>query len=228
MDRACHDHLQRILAIAESGAAVEDEHLGACPACRAALARRMRQIEAVRGLARVAAPAALDGHVVAATHAGQRQERAIRALRSLGRLRAPAGLAQRMNALPAPAVLDRLVSEELADLSKATSRRFLARLAPLRAPDELRRRVLAWRDAPRIPRAALGIFAAALLLAIGALVFVQRDRQGTGARGPEGPRTVLVLQRVDSIRDLDPVAGQLLAGVSGGFVDAQRLHREGL
>lgn len=59
--------------------------------------RRLAALEAaLRDLPRVPAPRELDGLVVAAMHAGQRQERALEALAALGSPRVPGDLEQRV------------------------------------------------------------------------------------------------------------------------------------
>ncbi len=200
-----------------------DAHVVGCAACRRELARAELRAQLVRSLERRPAPAALDGVVVAALQAGARQARAARAVHDLPILAAPEDLARRIPGLVAPAVLDRLVGEDLADPSKALARRYAGRLERLRAPADLEERL--GRNARRA-RPALGtgiLVLAGVLLVASALVFtvVGRQDKTTRSSGPE-----LVVERVESIRDLDPAAGQLLSGLMGGFVDAQRLARE--
>jgi len=137
------------------------EHARECSACAQWL-RRFEQREGVlRSLPRQLAPESLGGRVVAAIQAGERQARAVRALQGLGRLEQPAQLEQRvqdevageaaekanepLQALAgrqlAPAVLDRLVAEELSDPSKARVARFAGSVPRLKAPAELEQRV---------------------------------------------------------------------------------------
>jgi hypothetical protein len=191
-------------------------HLAACADCRADLARTVRQVAALRALEHVRAPFELDGLSVAATQAGARQERAALALRALGRTSAPADLELRLTGRAAPAVLDRLVEEELADIERARVRRWLGRLPRLGAPAELRQRVASGQRRAR-PLVPLGAALVTLALVGGALALVEILRPP--AVGPErGPR--LVVERVRSPADLDPMARSLLGGLTGGLSDA--------
>jgi len=125
-------------------------------------ARELRAVESLSRLHAMAAPANLDGTVVAALHAGSRQERSLRHLSALDRLETPPALdaatdsdgvsksapghqvANRSRVLagpPSPAVLERLVSEDLVDLPRALTRRFTSKLLRLSAPAELDARV---------------------------------------------------------------------------------------
>ncbi len=204
-----------------------DAHLARCSACRRELARAERRVAIVRELPRASAPSALDGAVVAALQAGARQERVIRALAALMPFPAPEDLERRIALPRAPAVLDRLVEEDMADPAKALVSRFVRRLERLRAPDELAERL---RSIPaRSPGRLLTpvLVAAGLVLVVGSLVLTQVLR---GGREPSAPTNgiVFVVERVDSVRDLDPVAGGIVAGFTSGWSDAQRLSREKL
>lgn len=201
-----------------------DAHVAACAACRRELARGEMRAKLVRSLDRVAAPSALDGIVVAALQAGARQARAVRAVEAMPALEAPDELARRIPGLVAPAVLDRLVGEDLADPSKALARRYAGRLERLRAPADLEERL--GRDAHR-PRRIVGagiLAAAGVLLVAAVLIFTYVERHETTTTRPSGPE--LVVERVDSVRDLDPEAGRLLSTLTGGFLDAQRFAQE--
>src|SRR5687768_14445839 len=115
-------------------------HASDCAPCARWIRGLAAREKALRSLPRASAPAELDGRVVAAIHAGERQERAIRAMRGLGRIeveheldRALAEAAEHAAADPlarwtgrlqAPAVLERLVAGELADPARARAERF--------------------------------------------------------------------------------------------------------
>ncbi|MCA8981363.1 MAG: hypothetical protein H6831_12265 [Planctomycetes bacterium] len=188
MDPTCRSTRDHLAFEADRVAAREGEvhvHLSRCADCAAWLRRHERQVDALRGLSRQAAPAelqgrvaaalrpdarelraleslsrlrpmsapaSLDGNVVAALHAGSRQERSLRHLSALDRLDPPASLDRRAEELAedssrvlagpqSPAVLERLVSEDLADLPRALTRRFTSKLTRLSAPSELEQRV---------------------------------------------------------------------------------------
>ncbi|MCY2961761.1 MAG: hypothetical protein NTY35_16495 [Planctomycetota bacterium] len=213
---------------ASGSARALDAHVAHCAACRRELARAERRTALVRSLTRVASPHALDGAVVASLQAGERQERAARAVASLTPMAAPDDLVRRLALPRAPAVLDRLVGEELADPAKAVASRYTRRLERLRAPDDLADRL--GRTTPRPVSRTLSIALAAggLVLTVGALLLAH-VLQGTprdAAVAPSGP--ILVVEHVESVHSLDPMAGQLLSGFLGGFVDADRLAREKL
>ena len=156
----------------------------------ASLEDGVREDRATAALARLLplkAPSALDGAVVASLQAGSRQERALRHLGALERHEAPASLDVRAadaltpangDLLPSsssPAVLERLVREDLADLPRALSRRFLDKLTRKPAPAELAGRVRSELAAPRgrLLRPVFGsrsrIAAAGFLIVLGAL-----------------------------------------------------------
>jgi hypothetical protein len=223
----CPERRDAIVARAEGAADADlDLHVAACARCRAALERRQRAVTALQRLPRAAAPFELDGLAVASLQAGHRQDRAVEAVRALARERAPADLERRLVQPQAPAVLHRLVAEELADPAKANVRRWTGRLERLQAPADLRRRLEARRGERRARRSTVLLGTLGVLIAVGALLLVEtRLRRGAPAAG-RGP--TLVGERIESLDRLDPFARQLLSGVAGGLPDAQRIAREGL
>ncbi len=219
-----------------------DAHLSRCAACRRDLARAEVRIAFLRDLARVEAPAEMDGAIVAALQAGARQSRAIRALTALTPFSAPDALARRIAVSRTPAVLDRLVGEDLVDPAKALASRYAGRLERLRAPADLEHRLGSAGPRPATRVLTTVLLAAGLVLVLGSLVLTQvlrprhmgtetagtdsaQARSGTQAadRGP-----LLIVEHVDSVRSLDPVAADVLSGFTGGWVDAQRIAREKL
>lgn len=152
-----------------------------------------------------------------------------RALSELPRHAAPAELEQRLAAdlegsplarrtvgrlepMPAPSVLDRLVDEELRDPA-AVTRRMAGGLPRRPGPAVLASGVEhALSDAPRERPAALrlrwsgGVAAAALLVLAGTWLAGDRAASDT-------PRLMLV--EVQSLESLDPLAADLLAGMTG-------------
>ena len=222
----CEGFRAALLASAESATLdpAFAAHASGCPACRHEFERARRRVAFLRGLPAVPAPRDLDGLVVAALQAGARQDRAIRALRSLPSVPAPTGLFERVHGPRAPAVLDRLVGEDLADPHKALARRYAGGLRRLRAPDDLARRVDGHAPRRRPATFAAAVLAvAALVLVVGVLFLARPD---VPSATPDA-RPVLVVQRVDSLRGLDPLAGQIVSGLTGGVLDAERLTREG-
>ena len=206
------------------------EHARECSACAQWL-RRFEQREGVlRSLPRQLAPESLGGRVVAAIQAGERQARAVRALQGLGRLEQPAQLEQRvqdevageaaekanepLQALAgrqlAPAVLDRLVAEELSDPSKARVARFAGSVPRLKAPAELEQRVaeeLA-RPARRNSVSALWIAAAAaLVLATLAPIWILGESRVRPFR----------VEYTDSFASMSPMSRGLLESASSGM-----------
>ncbi|MBL8863075.1 MAG: hypothetical protein JNK02_13855 [Planctomycetes bacterium] len=226
-DPACESLRPALIQRAEVGAPdpAVDAHAAGCGTCRRELERAVRRVGLARSLARVVAPRQLDGLVVAALQAGARQERAVRAVLDLPDVAAPRELAERVEGPRAPRVLERLVSEDLADPSKAVVRRYASRLERLRAPADLADRLRTPRQHRRVVPALLAslLVGAGVLLLVGVLVLTaERDRAPTAAPGP-----VLVVERAASIHDLDPAASLLASGLTGGLVDADRLSREG-
>jgi len=216
------------------------EHLEACPSCAAEASRAVRLVGSLASMARVSAPRELDGLVVATMHEGYRQDRAVAALRSLGRLSTPGeltGRTLRSRRSPrepwlgepmsdgiasdprAPAVLERLVDENLRRGSADSGRRFASRLERLRAPRLLRGRIEA------TARSLLGgdravrhgvVAAAALLVLLGGSIWF-------GLRGG-GDRSASIadfrIRRESSLDAMDPMARSMLGGLTGGLLDA--------
>jgi hypothetical protein len=209
-------------------------HLETCAEC-AAFAQRVARFSALLGsLPRRNSPPELDGAVVAALEAGHRQERAIAAVRGLARLPMPAEIpAEPSVDLPtdpwgrvlegqrpgarAPAVLDRLVDEDLRGASAALARRFTSRLERHRAPSVLRERLQRSALSLFRPRASrrnlLAAAALVLLLAGGGLWLRQRSARDVDQDlGFE----IRYETRLDA---MDPIARSLVGGLSGGIVD---------
>jgi hypothetical protein len=226
----CADFRVAILARAE-GDVVDlalDAHLEGCEGCRRELARTERRVESLRAVGGPGAPLELDGLVVAAMQAGARQQRATRAVQSLSRAHTPEDLALRLAGPKAPHVLERLVREDLVDPAKAVASRYAGSLARLRAPRDLDRRLSELRPGTIQRHAPIAMVAAGVMLALGALVVagILNGRRVPMAPVPTaGP--VLIVERVDSVRELDPVVGDMLAGVTAGWSDAHRIAGRG-
>jgi hypothetical protein len=201
------------------------QHLRDCEVCAAFAERSELEISALRILERHVAPLELDGLVVAACHGGHRQERAIAHLRTLSRRKVPAELEAKVleeelgrmlrEASGAPKVLDRLVDEDLRDPPKALARRFSGKLERLRAPGVLRVRVE--RTAGKrfsLARRRLRVLAAACLVVVLLLSI------GGGIYWLEKPRYSFEVVHESSLEGLDPLAGSLLGGLTGGMTDA--------
>ncbi len=239
MDPICSIYREELLATALASAPAGG-HRDACPACAAWARGVSRQSKALRELPRQLAPFELDGLVVAALGAGQRQARATRAVSELLRVQSPAELAEAVDSeldapgaalapeageerarLHAPAVLDRLVEEELADPVKARVSRYLGSLRRRRAPSGLVPRLAhaleQVEDARSRParRALWGglALASGVLLAWFGSVWLDR-----GSGGPE-PRAGydFAIERVSSSAGLSPMALGHLDGLSGGL-----------
>lgn len=200
-------------------------HLASCAACAAFAASIDRHALALRGLPRHEASEELDGLVVAAFHAGHRQERAIDAVRALTREPTPSALDQRLwerGPRSAPAVLDRLVAEDLADPEKALSRRYAGRLQRLSAPEELRRRIT-MANARRPAR-----FAAWSTVAFGVLIAgLATAIQLAGSRAVGDGLVDVTVERVATTEELSPLSARMFAGFAGpGVVVDRALRRE--
>ncbi len=226
----CADFRAALIARAE-GDVVDlalDVHLAQCAACRRELMRTEQRVELLRGVSGPGAPVELDGLVVAAMQAGERQQRVTRAVQSLSRAHTPEDLARRLAGPKAPRVLERLVSEDLADPAKALASRYARSLGRLRAPQDLDQRLRDLRPGPLQRHAPVALVAAGVMLALGALIvagILHGPRNPALPTTPAGP--VLIVERVDSVRDLDPLVGQMLSGVTGGLADAQRIVGKG-
>jgi hypothetical protein len=202
------------------------EHLAGCESCRQAFARMCRIRGALEGLVHERAPAALDGLVVAATQAGQRQERALAHLRTALRHEAPARLDTRVGVagsailgevgrVTAPAVLERLVEEELRDPQHALTRRYVSRLQRLGPPASLRERVHQILGSPRRSAGRNALLAGAALAVLCAALW------GWWSIGRASLRPRFQVVYVDDIKQLDPLAREMLSGATGGWSELQ-------
>lgn len=234
MSLRCQDCQDQLLAnaldVTVAPAAVE-AHMRECDLCARYAQSVALQRRAFGEIARMRAPEALDGRVVAACHAGHRQERAVALVANLVRWNVPAELDRKVldaqdgqSLVPlttAPDVLDRLVSEDLRDPSKAIARRFTGRLARLKAPAELGGRVAralsagGIRSGPR-SRWLLPTAAVALFLALGASALLMRH--------PSTPHYSFEVRR-GAQAATDPLIRSLLNGVTGGALDASQSIR---
>lgn len=210
---------------AGAGAPELSAHLERCAECAAFAHRTTSIVALVSTLPRRAVPAELAGLVVAATQAGHRQERAIRALSALSRLPAPSDLEsitlgggrtdERPIVAKAPAVLDRLVDEDLRDPAAAISRRFAGRLDRRAAPNALRERLAgaSWASTSRGYRLLVPVAAGVALLVLSS-VWIFRDR--TQVPAADDDFQVVYETNLDS---MDPMARGMLYGLSGGVID---------
>ncbi len=215
------------------------EHLGSCASCAAAAIRAERLVGTLAAMVRAPAPRELDGLVVATMHEGHRQDRAVAALRSLGRLSTPGELTGRTlrsrrslrepwleepssdeaaAGSGAPAVLERLVDENLRRGSADAGRRFASRLDRLRAPRVLRGRLEASARRLLGPDRALRRVipvAAALLFLLGGTLWLGLRNGGGAASVAE-----FKIRHETSLDAMDPMARSLLGSLSGGLLDA--------
>lgn len=218
-----HCHTARE-ALAGNDLPAFDAHARACGECAAFVLRLARNRGALTELARLAAPAELDGRVVAALEAGHRAQRAVEAVQGLARVVVPEHLdrAVARDAAPlaseklvAPDVLRRLVEEELSDPSKARARRFVGSLERLEAPAGLAARVAETLRRPERKRSfrsrLLAGGATAALLVCAAFVWAALSRDAQPAR-----RGHIEWVRAESTGELSPLAASFLAGFTGG------------
>ena len=228
---ACPDRRDLLVAVA-AGEARRDlalqAHLIACVGCSAFLSGVERQMRALSSLQRPTAPRELEGLVVAATQAGQRQDRAIAALRSLTPVAMPRAVDREIWPVGAglPLHLDTLAEH---DTARSIARRFAGRIERLQAPRTLDARVTSIFSATRlrrdrfVRRFALSA-AAALLIAFtvaGTLFII--DRPAVVAAGPK-----FVIQRVSSTSEFSSMAQATFSALAGGLSDADRIAQEKL
>ena len=194
-----------------SGEQVSD-HLGECEPCRAWCLRQSRLTQAVAGLPRLHAPAELE-------------ERVFDGLETRSSARLLRDFARTSPVRPAPAVLDRLVAEELSDPAGQRARRFLGDLDRVSVPDALEERlpelhIQSVREVPRsraVHRASWAGFAAAAIVLV--WVSVSTESGGSSTDVAVGTRVRsdygFTVRRVHSISELDPLAAGLVHGLSG-------------
>jgi hypothetical protein len=230
MSSTCRELRDRLIAHAGDAAAFDSDlarHVDQCASCSAIARRVAQQATALRALERNTAPLALDGRVVAACHGGHRQERTLAAVRALTRWHVPAELDAKVldeeygrilrETSTAPAVLDRLVDEDLRDPPRARARRFAGRLERLRAPRALRLRVEQTADARRVAVrrrvrvAAAATLVLALFVSVSAAIYWLRK-----------PKYDFEVVHETSIEGLDPMPRAMLASLTGGMLDAHR------
>lgn len=244
LQSACRTFRESLLdrAVEASLALEVAGHAAECSACALFAQRFERCSTALSSLTRKRAPHELEGRVVAALEAGSRQQRAIEALVTLGRLKPPAELDgavisatggehayQLRGRHAAPAVLERLVSEELSDPPKARSRRFVGSLRRFVAPRVLEQRVARDLVTPRLSdkrplRVAAWIGLAAVgLIALSTPLIIERALVST-------PSYPFHVKRVDSLGSgnavlgaLGPDAHTLLDSLGGGILGANRI-----
>ena len=225
MTPTCQDVRDRLLESRGSVSTADAgllEHLDVCAEC-AGFARRVGRISSsFSSLARIAPPRELDGLIVGALQAGRRQERAVTALRGLARLPVPPELVGRALEGPtrvarAPAVLERLVDEDLRNSTGALTRRFAGRLERRRAPQALRERLQQSALSVLRPSAArrnLVAAAALAILLVGAGLWLRRRSAAT-----EISELGFDIRYESGLDGMDPMARSLLGGLSGGIID---------
>jgi hypothetical protein len=191
-------------------------HAADCGECRAWMRARERQVEALRSLARLAAPPELETRIHGGSSSESPRPSAAEpsAQRELEEAAARPGVAavQGLHRLNAPTVLLRLVSEELVDPERARLRRFAGDLERARAPHELEHRLAAELEPRRTRR--LTWVPLATLAAAGLLVWLGPFR---GAVGPGSTRDLEIVRVDAGDPRLSPLARDLASAWSGGF-----------
>lgn len=203
-----------------------EHHSSECAECGRWLERHRQLVGVLGAVGRYPAPAELDSAVIDELIVGT--ARLVEGILELPRLAAPQELEGRiereiaersdlgrtldgLHRHKAPSVLDRLVDEELRDPA-AVTRRMAGSLPRQRGPRDLGERVaqsvasVQRRSFRRIPL-VVGSMAAAVVIA-----FSVPKVMGAESK-PEGQRFQMV--SVDSLRGLDPLAQDLLSGLTG-------------
>lgn len=247
MTNPCQAFRDALLSAGLAGGAPA-EHTLACAACSAWTRNATRLGRDLSSLARLRAPAELEGRVVASLQAGFRQGRAAASVADLGRVSSPPELDQAVDAelegstapearedLPArlrvPGVLDRLVAEELADPTRTRARRYLGTLRRKRAPEELRLLVagaLQSSGSSFVVKERRGTHRLTLRFALGLSAAVALVGLGSLLSNPA--TTVAaerasepIVERITDPLELSPFAAALLDGASGGILSARQL-----
>jgi hypothetical protein len=175
------------------------EELGARVAAELAGERTRRVERVLSSLARLGAPAELDGRVSALLRATSSAEE---------RGRESAEVLRSMDVLEAPPVLERLLDEELADPARQRAERFPGSLERLHAPAELERRLQ--RSARRSTAVRLVVAPLLALSAAGLVVWL-----AVTGPAPEAREYRFEVVHATSLEGLDPLARRL-AGSLGG------------
>jgi hypothetical protein len=217
-----------------SGEAAGSAHPEQCPACARWVFSSERVLAALSSLGRASAPAELERRIELEL-AGDRSRRLERVLGSLVRRGAPAVLelrvadtlgarevrgdeqsgsqkAQALRALdlqPAPAVLERLLREELESPERQRVERFSGSLERLRAPAALAERLASVVRRRALGRLVLGPIAT---LAAAGLVIWIAVRSGE----PEPRRYRFEVIQASSLEGIDPMARLLAESLGGG------------
>ena len=226
-----------------------DPHLAGCATCGAWVERTLRNVEHLRALSPLAAPARLDA-LVAIEHLERLAVPAeldamvvedlerlvpaeVRAEReALAREPRVARFLRTLERYQAPSVLERLVDEELADPAKARARRFAGELERLSAPAALwyrlerrLRLVPAGRDAHdgRTGRRErpLRLLKTVGGLAAAALLVVLPFTLFFGGSDPQRGQRSFQVHKVSSLSELSPMARSMADGLSGGALSAR-------
>lgn len=223
-----------------------EQHAAGCPDCAMWLERQGRVAGVLGSMDRLVTPSELDGLVAEGLSVGNGA--ILGALRGLERLEAPeqlddllarslvaeaeteftadtqleipawTALLSGLEPQAAPAVLDRLVDEELADASQALTRRFAGGLFRKASPRALSSRVAKDLDTPAATRTGISRYrwlplssaaAAALLIWMASPVLFKDAPKPT-------PRFRVV--HVESLASMDPLARSLVEGFAGGRV----------
>lgn len=182
--------------------AVEDAHASQCAECGAWWTRQLRLASALRALPRASAPAELDERV-------QPEQMTISAIERGAR---------RLEPLRAPAILDQLVREEIADPAAARTRRFagdLHRLTPPRALDAIANASLARQRGRRASLRALMNLRVLAAAGFAGLLLTAWALRSQPARAHYRFEVVQV-DDLASLRSQAPLVFDLMDGLSGG------------
>ncbi len=228
MEHSCSDYRIRVLdrVVADDAAQLTRTPLPACAVCERWTQRVEGQLSGLRSIGRVSAPDELRERLVqdrgAETGGEFEDTRLTTALADLPALSAPSELRARveLELAPqslravssltrhrAPAVLKRLVVEELSDSAGQRTRRFVGDLEPQAAPASLWQRAVRSNSSStlRIWRPVAGLAAAALLIWVIAKPTT-----------PEQERWSFAVVHVSDPASLDPMAHALAGGLTGG------------
>lgn len=234
MEHACREFrnlwLEHALEAVPQSEVAGGDHVLACGACRTWVRAAKGQIGFVGALTKLTAPPELDELVADGLRSGASEPSDIGTLPRVEHGAVERGpepqatfsepqamdILRELSRVAPPAVLERLIEEELRDPAAARARRFAGDLERRSAPARLERRMFRiLRGGLARPRRLIGIVAPLATAAAAVLVVWLAFLRGTGM--PESERPFLVY-RAESTEGLHPIALDMADALVGGGI----------